>query len=202
MDAMIAAERGGLPAGVVSKMASYAGLSVGEIEALEAASDEDSEGSVDLKNEPLRKLREGVLVQDVTDIDKAERSREFQGRGDWLGETQMTGAQMDAVVDARFVVKDTLAAFQRRVDRRRRYTASRGPHQTPPTRVVVVAGAPPLAQPQFDTDTNDLWKMRKQVRLWEGCSRGARAVVMQSPMLSAHHRRPCCGLKRWYARIL
>jgi hypothetical protein len=95
VEAMVAMERGGLPAEVPSVLSMYEGLSPEDIEHLEMASgDESDDSSVDLENEPVQKLREAVLLQDVADIDKAERAREFQGRGDWIGELRMTSEQV------------------------------------------------------------------------------------------------------------
>jgi hypothetical protein len=81
-------------------------------------------------------------------------------------------AQMEEVVEARFQVRDSLSAFKRRVDRRRRFTVTKGPFQTPATRVVVAAHALPARQPAFDTDANDLWALRKQASRASVCRDG------------------------------
>lgn len=112
-----------------------------------------------------RTLREMVFLQDVSEIDAAERAREFQSLGEWKGEVPMVPAAVDAVLERRHSAAAGVRREQRDTDRSRRFGVAKGPQQVPPVRASVLTNAAPAALPTFDVYEDDQWRARKQVLL-------------------------------------
>lgn len=126
------------------------------------ARDVDEDGPPD---EDARRLREMVFLQDVSEIDKAERAREFQSARKWVGEDDLTREQVAKVRATRLAVRNAAAIRARQTQRQTPDTVAKGPHAVVPTRVTVLAHQLPMEQPTFDLYKNDVWTMRKQVIL-------------------------------------
>lgn len=75
-----------------------------------------------------RKLREMVFLADIEAIEKAERNREFQADGDWLGEICMTEEEKEEVRRTRVRLRAETDAVVREEDRRLRHSVVQGPY--------------------------------------------------------------------------
>lgn len=111
-----------------------------------------------------RQLKEMVFLQDLQDVDKAERDREFQSQRDCLGESPLVPEAVTFLKNAR----DQHIYEQSREERNKQrsmYTVqAHGPYNArDPVRVRVRASLPPWTLPSFDERKNNVWSMRKQV---------------------------------------
>lgn len=111
-----------------------------------------------------RQLKEMVFLQDLADVDKAERDREFQSQRDCLGELPLTSPQVQFLSDVRDHHNYEHARADRAAQRGKYTVQAHGPYNArEPVRVRVRAGLPPAVLPSFDEKKNDVWGMRKQV---------------------------------------
>jgi hypothetical protein len=116
-----------------------------------------------------RQLMELVFLQDLAEIEKAEKDREFQSQNDVLGQDLLTPAQTSFAVELR-ERHELLARLAVRTAERAEFEPRRlGPHDpSAPVRATVRATADPVgelgaAAPRFDAFVNDVWMMRKQI---------------------------------------
>jgi len=111
-----------------------------------------------------RQLKEMVFLQDLADVDKAERDREFQSQRDCLGEQPLSVEGVQFLSDIRDQHNYDHARSERQAQRTQFTCKAQGPYNArEPVRVRVRAGLPPASLASFDEKQNDVWGMRKKV---------------------------------------
>lgn len=109
-------------------------------------------------------LKEMVFLQDLADVDKVERDREFQSQKDCLGEHPLLPEAIKFLADAREQHQYEHDRAERDKQRRQYTVQAHGPYNSrDPVRVNCRVGLPPASMPTFDERKNDVWGMRKQV---------------------------------------
>jgi len=105
-----------------------------------------------------------VFLQDLADVDKAERDREFQSQRDCLGEQPLSTDQIQFLSDVRDQHNYEHARQEREAQRAMFTVQAQGPYNArDPVRVRVRVNLPPAAMASFDEKQNDVWGMRKKV---------------------------------------
>ena len=115
-----------------------------------------------------RQIKEMAFLQDIQDIDKEEKEREFKSSVVFIGEPLMTGDHLQAIKDARHEAKEDMGFNQRQEERMRSKDAFLSPYSVPAkygravTEVNCTKALIEIHKPTFDIYKNDLWRKRKK----------------------------------------
>ena len=126
-----------------------------------------------IEHTTTRQLRELAYLQDLQEIDQAEKDLEFQSQKDRLGDIEMKPEEIDAVHQLREYVAECQIQKQRESARNTFETKSFGLYSTPPTRAEGPVDFVLESEADFDEYKNDLWAKRKRtvLRLTRAISR-------------------------------
>ena len=112
-----------------------------------------------------RQLREPAFLQDLGDLDRDEKEREFKSSSESVGASLLTPEEVDAAVAQRTRVDLRLRLMRREVDRASVSTALKGPLETNAPgngRAETLAHATPdFMTPAFDETENNVWFKRR-----------------------------------------
>ena len=125
-----------------------------------------------------RQMRELVFLQEVAEVDEAEKQREFTSAS-YVGEEPMEDAEVGQVLDARLDALRMGEVATRQAARDRRTTSGAGLASQPSRRgrCMSLHLGTPVHTPQFDENRNDAWQMRRAIL--ERFARAANKVILQ-----------------------
>jgi hypothetical protein len=112
-----------------------------------------------------RQLRELAFLQEIKDIDLAEKRREFASKDEYIGSDLMSASDIDSVLSTRQAIAYDQGLAKRNNDRSTWSTRATGAFSVPPDRVYYQSDFVPSYSPTFDPYKNDVWKKRSQVIL-------------------------------------
>mmetsp|Transcript_35904 Transcript_35904/g.83232 ORF Transcript_35904/g.83232 Transcript_35904/m.83232 type:complete len:1012 (+) Transcript_35904:171-3206(+) len=110
-----------------------------------------------------RQLRELAFKQDLQDLERDEKEREFKSSQEFIGVDLLTPEEIEQVTLHADAVKRRMAFNGRERERGMLETVARGPYEVPAlyARAQTLAYAPLDHEPKFDPYTNDLWCKRR-----------------------------------------
>jgi len=112
-----------------------------------------------------RQLRELAFLQDLNEMSRDEKEREFKSSHDAVGGTLLTPEEVDAAVAQRDRVSRRMGYLQREADRATVVTVARGPHASSPLKVARAETfahiKPDYFAPTFNQYDSDIWCKRR-----------------------------------------
>jgi len=149
------------------------GSSAGEGDASPANSGKYSVDAVlaaEVNEKDTRQIKEMAFLQDIQDLDREEKEREFKSSVTFTGEALMSKRHVDMINSARSANASTTSLSGRQAERMRSSDMFCSPYEIPSkygrasTQVGSAEFLHQAYQPTFDVYKNDLWrKRRKQV---------------------------------------
>ena len=124
--------------------------------------------AAEFNNMDTRQIKEMAFLQDIQELDKMEKEREFKSSVVFLGETLMTDGHIGQIQQGRQEATEDMEFNKRQEERMRSTDHFMSPYEVPARygRALTEVGATEelikIHNPTFDVYKNDLWKKRKK----------------------------------------
>lgn len=109
-----------------------------------------------------RQMKELLFLQDVQEVERMEREREFKASEEWIGERLLSAKDVEKIEEARRNAKIESEVERREVDRKRIETEAVGPFDIPDraARAETILNTPINHVPQFNVYKAEDWRKR------------------------------------------
>jgi len=124
--------------------------------------------AVEMNTEDSRQIKEMAFLQDISDLDREEKEREFKSSVTFIGEPLMTKNHVTMIEEARQRAETDMVRKERQELRMQSEDIFRGPYEIPSKygRASTQVGASDFlrksCEPTFDIYKNDLWRKRRK----------------------------------------